>query len=160
MGYQRDEIESFIKEKNIDRTKFFEVSKHSYEQIIKKIESAFVDNTKNWNAGIHWANMGYYRPELKCVSTAVADDSWILGLSEVIGNSELVVYVLFEDTKAYAAKYWLYEAYLDELIVVLHECPLWGDFYIVSKKFDWLISLNHHDIVSYVGNSANWHFKI
>ncbi|MFC2616103.1 MAG: DUF6756 family protein [Treponema sp.] len=30
-----------------------------------------------------------------------------------------------------------------------------NDFYIVSKKFDWLISECHEDVVSFVGKTLN-----
>ena len=151
--YQRSEIEQTIKNLKIDRANFFEVSKQSYQQIISQIENAFVDKSKHWNKGIHWANMGFYRPELKCVNEVMKDWSWIKKLPHIIPAPNNPVYVLFEDTKAYEPKYWLYEANLCELILVLNESHLWGDFYIVSKKYDWLISFNHHDIISYVGEN-------
>ena len=30
------------------------------------------------------------------------------------------------------------------------------DFYLVSKKYDWLISENHEDVVSFVGNNLKY----
>lgn len=154
MVKQREEIETCIKEHNIDRRRFFESSKQSYAQIIRRIEDAFVDKSKNWNAKIHWANMGYYRPDIPCSVKVVESWNWINKLPQIIPEVETPVYVLFEDVKNYQPKYWLYEAYVNELVVVLNECSMWGDFYIVSKKYDWLISLNHHDVVSCLGKGA------
>ena len=50
--------------------------------------------------------------------------------------------------KNYQPKYWVYEMFLEELIIILSE--VWGldDFYIVSKKYEWLITECHEDMVS------------
>ena len=48
-------------------------------------------------------------------------------------------------------KNWVIEMYLDELKVILGEAGYY-DYYIVSKKYEWLISENHHAIVSFVGD--------
>jgi hypothetical protein len=115
------------------------------------IENAFVDKSKDWKADIHWANLGYYKADIPCSTKVMEDWSWVGKLPRMIPTSEQPVYVLFEDTKNYEAKYWLYEAFVDELVLVLNECESLDDFYIVSKKYNWLISLNHHDVISCVG---------
>ena len=154
MEYLRDEIEQIIGEQKIDRARFFEASKRSYGQIIMCIENAFVDKSKRWDNDIHWANTGSYRPNLKCVNAELKDwSSWMSNLPEIIPFPDDSVYLLLEDTKNYEPKYWLYEVFLSELVLVLGESELLDDFYIVSKKYDWLISLNHHDIISYVGEN-------
>ena len=56
------------------------------------------------------------------------------------------------DRKGYQPKYWLYEMCLPELITILDESSGLGDFYIVSKKYQWLISENHEEIASFLGN--------
>ena len=45
----------------------------------------------------------------------------------------------------------VYELCIPELICIIGNVNCLDDFYIVSKKFDWLISENHEDIVSFVG---------
>ncbi len=44
---------------------------------------------------------------------------------------------------------------IPELICIIGEAYVLDDFYIVSKKFEWLISECHEDVVSFVGNSLN-----
>ncbi len=80
---------------------------------------------------------------------------WVARLPQILPESERFVYVLFEDTKNYQPKYWVYEMCIPELICILGEVCGLDDFYIVSKKFEWLISECHEDIVSFVGNSLN-----
>ena len=41
--WSRIEIEEIIKEKNIDRTRFYEYSKNKYDKIIKNFYYSFVD---------------------------------------------------------------------------------------------------------------------
>ena len=49
----------------------------------------------------------------------------------------------FDESKMYyliLCHGWVYEGYISEIISILVEIDRWiDDFYIVSKKFDWLI---------------------
>ena len=101
---------------------------------------------------IHWANMGYFRPELAAWCVNIQDARlWYHELPHLVPKPEERVYVLLEDTLDFAPKYWLYEMYLPELIIILDETVGLDDFYIVSKKMDWLITENHEEIVTLVG---------
>ena len=44
---------------------------------------------------------------------------------------------------------------IPELICIIAEVYGLNDFYIVSKKFEWLISECHEDVVSFVGDSLD-----
>ena len=155
MGDQRNAIEDCIKNQQLVRSRFHEVSTQSYRQILRNIEEHFVDKSKSWNKEIHWANMGCFRSDLGCITKAMdRDRSWLDRLPQILPSAHRPVYVLFEDRKAYMPKYWVYESYPTELVSVLSEC-VWGDVYIVSKKYRWLMSLNHHDILSCVGEGLN-----
>ena len=151
--YIRNEIERIIKGNNINRSNCFECSKISYKSIIKKIERKFVLNGGN----IHWSNMGgRFNKDLICKTKDISHDRmWFLKLNEIIPENEKLVYVLFEDTKNFEPKYWIYEMHIPELICVISEIYGLNDFYIVSKKFDWLISECHEDVVSFVGKALD-----
>lgn len=151
--YIRSEIERVIKDNRIERSNCFECSKYTYNSIIKKIEQVFVLHGGN----IHWSNMGHgFNPKLVCKTRNISEDRmWVVKLSKIIPESERFVYVLFEDSKNFEPKYWVYEMCIPELICMIGEAHGLDDFYIVSKKFDWLISECHEDIVSFVGNSLN-----
>ncbi|WP_408605477.1 DUF6756 family protein [Catonella morbi] len=41
------------------------------------------------------------------------------------------------------------------MICIIGNVNCLDDFYIVSKKFEWLISENHEDIVSFVGDTLD-----
>ena len=116
----------------------------------------FVDKSEHWNENIHWASMGNYNKKLNCVSVAMKDwSAWMAKLPNIIPSPKNPLYVLFEDRKSNEPKYWLYEAVLSVLTVAMNESYLLCDFYIVSKKYDWLISICHEEIISYVGDCLN-----
>lgn len=149
----RSEIERVIKENHIERSSCFECSKITYSSIINKIEQTFLLH----GGDIHWSNMGQgFNPKLPCKTKNISEDRmWITRLPLILPESEKFVYVLFEDRKNYQPKYWVYEMCIPELICIIGEVYGLDDFYIVSKKFEWLISECHEDIVSFVGNSLN-----
>lgn len=144
----RKEIEDIIKKLSIHRERAHEVSKLSYKHIIRSIEDTFVAH----GGTIHWANMGHYKQNIPCKMISIIDDqTWYHALKEVLPQNE-PVYMLFEDIRGYDKKYWLYEMYIPELIMILDEISGLHDFYIVSKKFTWLISENHEEVISILGD--------
>lgn len=149
----RSEIERVIKENDIERSRCFEYSKFTYSSIIKKIEQTFVLHGGN----IHWSNMGQgFNPKLLCKTKNISKDRmWITKLPQILPEREKFVYALFEDSKNYQPQYWVYEMCIPELICIIGEVYGLDDFYIVSKKFEWLISECHEDVVSFVGNCLN-----
>ena len=151
--YIRNEIERVIKDKYIDRSKCFECSKIAYSSIIKKIEQVFVLH----GGDIHWSNMGGgFNKKLVCKTKEISEDRmWVTKLPNIIPENDQLVYVLFEDSINFRSKYWIYEMGIPELICIIGEVCGLDDFYIVSKKFDWLISECHEDIVSFVGSPLN-----
>lgn len=153
MMYIRDDIEHVIKELNMDRSRIFEVSKIKYADIIRRIEHTFVLDYGN----IHWSNMGNgFQQQISCHYVDIHNyPLWYHHLSDIVPHSEAPVYVLFEDTKNYEPKYWLYEMWITEFIMLVDELNP-DDFYLVSKKYDWLISENHEEVVSFVGNDLKY----
>jgi hypothetical protein len=46
--------------------------------------------------------------------------------------------------------FWLYEGRIDAITAILDEA--WAfEFYVVSKKLEWLLCQNHHDVMMAVG---------
>ena len=148
----RNEIERIIKEYARDRERCFECSKIKYRSIMKSIEQKFTcDNN------IHWSNMGQgFKRNLFHKMIDVSEDSmWVQKLPKIIPSNESLVYALFEDVINFQPKYWIYEMCIPELICIIGNVNCLDDFYIVSKKFGWLISENHEDIVSFVGDTLD-----
>ena len=143
----RDMIENVIKDFQLDRSRIFEVSHLKYADIIKKIEKTFVIN----GGSLHWSNIeNRFNPFFIRKTRYTGNNRlWYQQLNKIIPDG--LHYVLFEDI----THYWLYEMFPNEIITVINESVGLDDFYIVSKKFEWLISEDHHDTVYFVGDGID-----
>lgn len=133
----RDEIEKTIKEKNIDRKRFYEVSKFEYKKIKRRFYYSFFEHEDN-NTEIDLNNLDYlwlhFHKRLKKSSYRYDVDEYINNISDMLSDDE-------KNKKFYLIlQYgWVYEGYIPEIISVLNESAMLYDFYIVSKKFNYLI---------------------
>jgi len=48
-------------------------------------------------------------------------------------------------------KFWFYQGRREAVRVVLNECYHLDEIYLLSKKYEWLLCLNHHDVLYGVG---------
>lgn len=148
---------------DISKNRFKRVCNGKWEGIYRTITENFVDKTKIWKNGLHWANTNGYSPAsmkklLGCFPVDYA--TWFYMLPEIIPESGMVYFLLdYGDRDWYfGEKFYIFESYIPELIKALdllnQSCFLgmgWLDYYIVSKKFKWIIGFNHHHVVSVVG---------
>lgn len=138
LKYQiRDEIEETIKEENIDRKRFYEVSKSEYEKIRRKFYYSFFQY-KNDSTEVDLSNLDFlwlhFHERLKKSSPRYDVDEYINNLPDMLPDDE-------KNKKFYLIlQYgWVYEGYIPEIISVLNDSATFYDFYIVSKKFNYLI---------------------
>lgn len=153
-----------IKKGNIDKTRFHKIRSNQYKKIYKAITEEFADKTKTWKNGLHWANINGYSPKKmkNLVGCYPVDYStWFFQLPQIISEDNMV-YFLIDKSSPIRDKFWIFESSVSELTKVLnllnHSAFLdmgWLDYYIVSKKYEWIIGFNHHDIVSFVGKKLN-----
>lgn len=64
------------------------------------------------------------------------------------------VYLLLEEDKQ-RTKYWIAECNPAVIHLIINEALEMIDYYIVDKKFNWLITENHHDLVQFIGNGLD-----
>jgi hypothetical protein len=48
-------------------------------------------------------------------------------------------------------KFWFYEGYIDSIELVLGEISYADEIYVASKKYEWLICINHHNVLIATG---------
>lgn len=138
----RDEIEEIIKEDNIDRSKFHEISKYSYEKILRKFYYTFFEYDKNIrytepkkiDLSYAWLN---FRRDLKTseIIQVHYDDSDIDAIKSLVPDysDEKVFFVIVGEG-------WVYEGEISEILKVFPlEIGIKTDYYIISKKFDWVV---------------------
>ncbi|MBE8727910.1 DUF6756 family protein [Flavobacterium hungaricum] len=71
-------------------------------------------------------------------------------LDQLIEESETVWYIVSETVNE-KNKFWFYEGKIKTIQKIIDESWLY-DLYIVSKKYEWLIAINHHDTLIATGN--------
>jgi hypothetical protein len=121
---------------NLTSDEFKEVSSLEFEAICKKIwteYSRFSDNIWIWET----FNQAYTSIEVKQNS---------IYLEELIASEEKV-WFLPNDGK----KVWVYATTAATLNKLLEEEVFIHEFIIVSKKYEWLLVLNHHNTLFALG---------
>lgn len=137
----RDEIEETIKEEHIDRSKFHEVSKFSYENILRKFYYTFFEYDRNSR---------YSEPQKIDLSYAWLNFRKSLNHSETIClhyderdiDSVKKLVPDYSDSKkcfGIVADGWVYEGEISSILTAFSEIYFKTDFYIISKKFDWVV---------------------
>lgn len=137
----RDEIEEMIKEENIDRSKFHEVSKFSYESILRKFYYTFFEYDKNVRySEPEKIDLSYawlrFRKDLKHSDTIILhyNDTDMDSVKKLVPNysDDKICFGIVEDG-------WVYEGEISEMLTAFSEIYFITDFYIISKKFDWVV---------------------
>lgn len=145
----------------ISKACFHKVRGDQWESIYGKITEKFADKTRIWKNGLHWANTNGYSPKsmkelLGCFQ--VEPTAWFYQLPQIIPDH--MVYFLLDLGSDWhcGEKFWIFESCIPELVQalgLLNQTAFlergYVDYYIVSKKFKWIIGYNHHDIASFVG---------
>lgn len=138
----RDEIEEIIKEENIGRNSLHEVSKFSYENILRKFYYTFFEYDKN----VRYAEQKkidlsyawlYFRKNLNHSQTIQVryDDSDIDAIKSLVPD-----YSNEKNCFCIVAEGWVYEGKISEILKVFpSEIGIKTDYYIISKKFDWVV---------------------
>jgi hypothetical protein len=139
----RYDIERTIKELGLDRSAFFEVSKFRWEEILHDIIEQFVQKT-HYSQGLHWAWNRLKEPQV--IVRFYNDDAYRY-ISNLV-NDEYVWFIV-EDSND---KFWVYEGMPDVITKVIGETSCVNEYYIVSKKYEWLLCDDHHRILHGVGD--------
>ena len=158
-----------VKQCVVSKDRFHKVSGNQWEKIYQTIAEKYADKTKTWKNGLHWANTNGYSPKsmkhfLGCYS--VSYSTWFYDLPRIISEDGMVYFLIDRGGDLHDGEcFWIFESHVPELVKVLELLNQtaflntgWPDYYLVSKKFRWIIGFNHHDIVSCVGEGLNTRF--
>ncbi|MBL7731281.1 MAG: hypothetical protein JNM88_08895 [Chitinophagaceae bacterium] len=141
----RQNIEVIRLDKNIPEEKFKPVDTLSWQEIQQKIISTFchIDSHKD-NPNWLWENF-----KLDTYSVRLERNFPFDSFLQFTDNSE-TVWLLINDTHNERTKFWLYEGQIKPVVFVLNQSVA-SEVYIVSKKYDWLLCINHHDFLIATG---------
>lgn len=146
-------IQKIVAENEINSLRFHAVSKLNERGILHKIVDGFANKTKHWQQTLDIANMGCYKMSLKKGMFTPKIDDWQPHILEIVPRQEEMVYLIFTEHKPNnKVKFHIYEGFLKQIIKVLLEYKDAKDYYLVSKNYEWLISLNRDGKVYCVGD--------
>lgn len=149
-GACREEILKYCEKENIKESEFRPVSIYQWEDIYHKIVDEFVDKTKYYKKDMHWLNMNLcFRKgkEILYAYDSRDDWDWVKNLREFVDDAEKQAYFLVEE-----GKFWIFEGNLDRISEMIYEGFFAEDYYIVDKKYQWMITCNHHEVILFVGS--------
>jgi len=159
-------VNELIKKCDISRNHFHKVRGEQWKKIYQIIAEKYADKTKTWKNVLHWANTNGYSP--KCMKNllgcySVEYSTWFYDLPQIISKNEMVYFLIDKGADWYNGEcFWILESYVPELVKILDLLNKtaflntgWSDYYIVSKKFRWIMGFNHHDIISCIGEGLN-----
>lgn len=154
-----------LRRTGIPPERFHRVRHDRWEDICRRIADRFADRTRVRENGLHWANTNGYSPAVMAQLQGcwpVGSDPWYLKLPAILPEETGMVWLLLDlGGDWYSGEhFWLFEGYVAEMTAALHLLYREGflglgypDYYLVSKKYRWIIGFNHHDVVSLAGES-------
>jgi hypothetical protein len=135
----RIEINNCIKDYNL---KIEPLNINKWNEIEHKIINYFTET----NDGLTWMWENKIINKFDSFAKQISDFNILIEIIYETINKEELLWFFVEDTLNYKTKYWGYEGKITEIIKLFKEIHL-DDFYIVSKKLEWVIGQNHHDIL-------------
>lgn len=153
----RLEIAEYCRDNQISEEDFRFLGIYEWQNVYDKVLEHFVDEQYARKNGLYWANInGGFRqdiPGIYCFREGVDNNlsyEWIEKLPEIVKCEK--VYLLLEES---CSKYWIAECNPAAVHLIINEAIGYTDYYITDKKFNWLITENHHDIVQFIGNGLD-----
>jgi hypothetical protein len=142
----RADIAAVVQALNLAPSDFRLLGLHEYESILLSIIDQF---TTLDHQGV---NQRWLWDAFKNPSCSMPLDDATTVLKELVPIGETVWFIA-EDArrnKRYG-NYWVYEGKIGPIVDVIRE-TYYFEYYVVSKKFEWLLCENHHDILMAVGH--------
>ena len=142
----KDELLQLSKSLGISPQDFNAVGIHAWPSIMQKIESVFVIKT-NSNTRFNWWWESFKGSSF---SMFFENDLASTVLHQLIDGKETVWFVVC-DTDHDPSKFWLFQATIRAIQTVLNE-HCFFEYYIVSKKYSWLLCETDHSKLVGIGS--------
>lgn len=132
----RADIESIIKDKKIDASEFKSLGIHDNR---KKIEENIYQTFCKLD---HPTKRPIWLWEyFKLDTFGLVIEQPYKYLAKLVDKDESVWFFVNDDKD----KFWFYEGKINSIVTVIEESSYIDELYVASKKYEWLISINHHD---------------
>lgn len=137
----RIEIRSIVKLLGIPDDRFKETDIYSWENIQKNIRTTFSTHShSNWI----WQT-------LKVPSYSVSPPGNPIQCFDQLIETDEKVWLLINETVREETKFWIFEGYITEIKKIIGEMCLIDEIIVVSKKYEWILLVNHHTIITVTG---------
>lgn len=143
----RKEIETIRKDFNLMETQFRPLELNDWKEIENKIYQTFC-NLTNYKSRPVWL-WEHFKLDTFSVSTKGKP---FLYLDKLIDDTE-TVYFFVNETVNEADKFWFYQGQVKPIQTIIAEACYIDELYLVSKKYEWLLCFNHHDILIATGQT-------
>ena len=157
---ERLEVARYLKENEIPEDTFRFLGIYEWENVYNKVLEHFVDSQYAMESGLYWSNiMNGFRKDIDRIYSFMAGPGianswrWIEMLPEIVQCDK--VYLLLEDDQQRQAGHWLAECRPGIVNLIINDTYFSGDYYITDKKFKWLITENHHEIIHFIGKGLD-----
>jgi len=142
----RDQITTLIKTLCLDE-QIALVRPYEYLAILERIIAERTLLNKNAVSALWWWES--LRAPVAYAPSEAADTE--AALRTLVAPGTPVWFVVEADQKEHG-NFWLYEGSIEAVCALLPEMPM-CEFYVVSRKMDWLICENHHNMLIVNGDS-------
>ena len=153
----RATVAEYCKDNNISDSDFRFLNLFEWQNIYNNVLDTFLDYQYAKYNGLYWSNVenGFKKSitRLFCFQEGAKgypSYEWIMKLPQIIGSD--TVYLLLEES---SNKYWIAECNPGVIHQIINEALYPLDFYITDKKYNWIITKNHHDIVQFLGQGLD-----
>lgn len=138
----RAEIERIISEESIDTADFRALSIwEEWETIQRKIYETFC-GVKHYKKASGWLWENF---KLGTTSLSLREVPRHETLLKLVDPQEKFWFFINETINE-KTKFWFYEANLAAVLKIIEESSV-DEYYLVSKKYNWLICENHHEVL-------------
>ena len=137
----RKEIEKIRKDFGLTDTQFQPVGFNDWQGVEDKIYHTFCKLT-HFKSRPVWL-WEHFKLGTFSVST---EHKPYLYLDKLIDDTE-TVWFFVNETVNEADKFWFYQGQVKAIQTIIAEACYIDELYLVSKKYDWLLCINHHDIL-------------
>lgn len=156
-GAVREDIAWYCRDNHISDEDFRFLGIYEWQNVYEKMLEHFVDKDYARKNGLYWANTnGGFRKDISRIYSfqmgvgGNASYEWIERLPVIAGVEK--VYLALD---CGSGKYWLAQCATAAVSGIINEAFMLDDYYITDKKFNWLITENHHDIVAFIGKGLD-----
>lgn len=134
----RKEIESIREDFGLTDNQYRPLGLKDWQEIEEKVYQTFCKLT-------HYKSRPVFLWEyFKLDTFAVSTEHPYIYLDKLVDDNEAVWFFVTETVNE-VVKFWFYEGQVKAIQTITAEASYIDELYLVSKKYDWLICINHHD---------------